>query len=62
MYADISPPLAERFTVITFDRRLVRANRREYPGLAWHPPLTAVRDTESAVLSTVDGVDVQQNH
>jgi predicted nucleotidyltransferase component of viral defense system len=38
---------------------LLRATRREYPGLRWQPPLTAVRDTQPAVLTTTDGITVR---
>lgn len=38
---------------------LVRANRREYPGLRWQPMLSAVRDVEPAVLTTADGTSVR---
>jgi len=38
---------------------LVRGTRREYPGLRWEPLLTAVRDTEPAVLISPDGLTVR---
>ncbi len=38
---------------------LVRGVRREYPGLRWEPQLTAVRDTEPAVLVSPDGLTVR---
>lgn len=38
---------------------LVRGVRREYPGLRWEPLLTAVRDTEPAVLISPDGLTVR---
>lgn len=38
---------------------LLRATRREFPGLRWQPSLTAVRDTEPASLSTTDGITVR---
>lgn len=48
-----------RATAETLERSLVRAVRREYPGLAWHPPLTTVRDVEPAVLVAPDGTTVR---
>lgn len=41
------------------ERHLVRGVRREYPGLRWEPPLTAVRDTAPAVLRAPDGLTVR---
>lgn len=38
---------------------LVRGVRREYPGLRWEPLLTAVRDTEPAVLISPEGLTVR---
>lgn len=38
---------------------LLRATRREHPGLRWEPPLTAVRDTAPGVLTTPDGITVR---
>lgn len=38
---------------------LPRGTRREHPGLRWQPPLTAVRDTEPAVLISPDGLTVR---
>jgi predicted nucleotidyltransferase component of viral defense system len=38
---------------------LIRGTRREYPGLRWQPPLTTVRDTEPAVLTSPDGLTVR---
>lgn len=38
---------------------LVRANRREFPGLRWTPLLSSVRDVDPAVLSTTDGINVR---
>ena len=38
---------------------MVRGVRREYPGLRWEPLLTAVRDTEPAVLISQDGLTVR---
>lgn len=38
---------------------LVRATRRDFPRLRWEPPLTAVRDTEPAMLSTDDDLTVR---
>lgn len=38
---------------------LIRGTRREYPGLRWQPPLTAVRDVEPAVLTSPDGLNVR---
>jgi hypothetical protein len=38
---------------------LVRGPRREYHGLRWEPPLTAVRDSEPAVLISPDGLTVR---
>lgn len=48
-----------RDVVDLVERHLVRGVRREYPGLRWDPPLTAVRDTEPAVLWTPDGLPVR---
>jgi hypothetical protein len=38
---------------------LPRALRREYPGLAWDPALSDVRDAEPAVLHTPQGLTVR---
>ena len=38
---------------------LLRATRREFPGLRWQPPLTAVRETEPAILTTADSLAVR---
>jgi predicted nucleotidyltransferase component of viral defense system len=38
---------------------LIRATRREFPGLRWQPQLTAVRDIEPAALITTDGLIVR---
>jgi hypothetical protein len=48
-----------RDVVDAVERRLVHGVRREYPGLGWEPPLSAVRDVESAVLRTLDGLTVR---
>jgi predicted nucleotidyltransferase component of viral defense system len=41
------------------ERILVEANRREFPGLRWLPPLTTVKDVEPAVLATPEGINVR---
>ena len=41
------------------EQHIVTANRREYPGLRWLPLLSSVRDTDSAVLATTDGISVR---
>ncbi|NYH88627.1 nucleotidyl transferase AbiEii/AbiGii toxin family protein [Actinopolymorpha rutila] len=41
------------------ERLLVRGVRREFPGLRWDPPLSAVRDTDPAVLRTPDLLTVR---
>ncbi|WP_328322283.1 nucleotidyl transferase AbiEii/AbiGii toxin family protein [Kribbella sp. NBC_00382] len=46
--------LAELLTVV-----LPRALRREYPRLIWDPSLTDVRDVESALLRSPDGLTVR---
>lgn len=38
---------------------LIRALRREFPGLYWDPRLSEVRDTEPAVLRSPDGLGVR---
>lgn len=38
---------------------LVRATRREFPRLRWQPLLTAVRNTQPAVLTSADGITVR---
>lgn len=38
---------------------LVRGVRREFPGLRWEPPLTSVRDTEHALLTSREGLTVR---
>lgn len=38
---------------------LVRATRREYPGLRWQPSLTAVRDATPATLTAPNGTTVR---
>ncbi|MGP4021228.1 nucleotidyl transferase AbiEii/AbiGii toxin family protein [Saccharopolyspora sp. 5N708] len=48
-----------RATAEALERSLVRAVRREYPGLTWNPPLTTVRDVEPAVLAAPDGTTVR---
>ncbi|RZS41063.1 nucleotidyltransferase AbiEii toxin of type IV toxin-antitoxin system [Herbihabitans rhizosphaerae] len=37
----------------------IRETRREFPGLRWDPPLTNVRDTRPAVLTTTEGITVR---
>jgi len=39
--------------------RIPQAVRREFPGLRWDPPLSAVRDIEPAALMTPDGLTVR---
>lgn len=46
-------------TAEAMERTLPRAVRREYPTLAWSPPLTNVQDTDPAVLTTPDSVTVR---
>jgi predicted nucleotidyltransferase component of viral defense system len=41
------------------EKALVRGVRREFPGLRWEPPLTAVRDTEHALLTSPEGLTVR---
>lgn len=41
------------------EAELPRGVRREYPGLSWRPPLTAVREHEPAVLLTPGGLTVR---
>lgn len=41
------------------DRDLPRALRREFPGTAWQPALSAVRDSQPANLVTPDGTSVR---
>ena len=41
------------------EKWLVRATRREFPGLRWSPPLSTVRDVEPAVVLADDGVSVR---
>lgn len=41
------------------DKTLLRATRREFPGLQWQPPLSAARDTAPAILSAPDGTTVR---
>lgn len=41
------------------ERHLVRENRREFPRMSWQPSLSSVREIESAVLTTEDGVSVR---
>lgn len=48
-----------RTTASELERALLRATRREYPGLRWEPALAAVRDTEPAILTTPDGITVR---
>ena len=43
----------------TVESVVVRGVRREYPGLQWDPRLSAVRDTETAVLHSPDGLAVR---
>ncbi|MGH3683461.1 MAG: nucleotidyl transferase AbiEii/AbiGii toxin family protein [Pseudonocardiaceae bacterium] len=48
-----------RDVVGVVERQLVQGVRREYPGLWWEPPLSAVRDVEPAVLRALDGTMVR---
>jgi len=48
-----------RDTAEKLETGLLHTTRREFPGLRWQPPLTAVRDTEPAVLTTTDGITVR---
>ncbi len=48
-----------RDVVGVVERQLVRGVRREYPGLRWEPPLSAVRDVEPAMLQASDGTTVR---
>jgi predicted nucleotidyltransferase component of viral defense system len=48
-----------RDTAEKLETGLLRTTRREFPGLRWQPRLTAVRDTEPAVLTTTDGITVR---
>lgn len=48
-----------RDTAEKLETGLLRTMRREFPGLRWQPLLTAVRDTEPAVLTTTDGITVR---
>lgn len=48
-----------RVTAERLDKTLLRATRREFPGLQWQPPVGAVRDTAPAILSTPDGTTVR---
>lgn len=46
-------------TARTLDTVLIRATRREYPGLSWQAPLSAVSNSTPAVLTTPDGTSVR---
>lgn len=48
-----------RSTAAALEQTLIHATRREYPGLRWQPPLTAVRDTAPATLTASDGTTVR---
>jgi predicted nucleotidyltransferase component of viral defense system len=48
-----------RDVVGAVERQLVRGVRREYPGLRWEPPLSAVRDVQPAVLRAPEGATVR---
>ncbi|MPY98017.1 MAG: nucleotidyl transferase AbiEii/AbiGii toxin family protein [Actinophytocola sp.] len=48
-----------RTTAETLERTLVRATRREYPGLRWEPPPTSVREATPALLITSEGISVR---
>lgn len=48
-----------RDVVGAVERQLVQGVRREYPGLRWEPPLSAVRDVQPAVLRAPDGTTVR---
>jgi hypothetical protein len=41
------------------ERLLIRATRREFPGLRWEPRLTEVRDPYPAILTTTDNLTVR---
>lgn len=45
-----------RTTAERLETTLVRATRREYPGLRWQPALSAVRDATPAILATPEGI------
>ncbi|WP_338072622.1 nucleotidyl transferase AbiEii/AbiGii toxin family protein [Halopolyspora algeriensis] len=46
-------------TAEALETTLLRATRREFPGLRWQPALTAVRDATPAVLVAPDGTTVR---
>lgn len=46
-------------TADAIESTLVRATRREYPGLSWQPALTTVRAATPAVLGAPDGTSVR---
>ncbi|MCU1645482.1 MAG: uncharacterized protein JWN03_5757 [Nocardia sp.] len=48
-----------RTTAQTLEHVVAKELRREYPGLRWLPSLTNVRDTEPAVLTTLDNISVR---
>jgi hypothetical protein len=48
-----------RVVARVLEQELLRATRREFPGLRWEPLLTTVRDTEPAALITSDGLSVR---
>jgi hypothetical protein len=50
---------ARREVVDEVERVMVRGVRREYPGLRWDPPLTAVGEIQSGVLVAADGSRVR---
>lgn len=48
-----------RATAERLETTLVRATRREYPGLRWEPAPTTVREATPAILTSPDGLTVR---
>jgi predicted nucleotidyltransferase component of viral defense system len=56
---DLIATRSRRDAAQLIEHTVLRATRREFPGLRWEPLLSAVRDTEPAVLITRDGLTVR---
>lgn len=46
-------------TAESLERQVVEAVRREFPGIRWEPLLSRVRDDQSAVITTPEGISVR---
>lgn len=56
---DLIATRSRRDVAQLIEATVLRATRREFPGLRWEPQLTSVRDTDPAVLIAPDGLTVR---